>query len=306
MKYSNGKKPEQCFMRQSSWYKRAGAIGVRGVLWHSTGANNPNLRRYVQPDDNAVDRAYWLAKLGVNKAQNDWNHISIEAGVHAFIGKLDDGTITTVQVGPWEKKAWGCGSGQNGSCNNGWVQFEICEDLLLDPIYFNQVYREAIELTAYICKTYGLDPHGTVKYADMNVPVILCHADSYKLGLGSNHGDVLHWFRRFGKTMDNVRNDVAALLAADQNQENNKEDDEMTEARVKELAMEAFKEYRESLRDNTAGAWSKADREWAISTGLIKGTGDIDGKPNYSWRDFCNREQLIALLHRFAQYIGKA
>jgi hypothetical protein len=30
--------------------------------------------------------------------------------------------------------------------------------------------------------------------------------------MGGNHGDVLHWFSRFGKTMNDVRNDVAELM----------------------------------------------------------------------------------------------
>lgn len=153
-----------------------------------------------------------LELLGVNSYHNDWNHIAHQAGVHAWIGKLASGEVTTVQVGPWDKKAWGCGSGSKGSCNNGWIQFEICEDALTDRTYFDRVYREAVELTAYLCKLYSLNPKGTVTYSGVKVPVILCHQDSYKLGLGSNHGDVLHWFNKFGKTMDDVRNDVAALL----------------------------------------------------------------------------------------------
>ena len=58
----------------------------------------------------------------------------------------------------------------------------------------------------------NLNPQGTVSYNGVTVPVILCHQDSYQLGLGSNHGDVLHWFPKFGKTMQDVRNDVAALM----------------------------------------------------------------------------------------------
>jgi len=212
MKYTDKNPPIQCFMRQSSWYKGAGTVPVRGVLWHSTGANNPWLKRYVQPDDNAPDKAKMLEMLGKNKNGNDWNHISRQAGVHAWIGKLASGEITTIQVGPWDKKAWGCASGPKGSCDNGWIQFEICEDALADRAYFDKVYREAVELTAYLCKLYGLNPKGTVSYNGVTVPVILCHQDSYQLKLGSNHGDVYHWFKKYGKTMDDVRNDVAALL----------------------------------------------------------------------------------------------
>jgi len=195
MKYSANNPPKQCFMRQSTWYKNTGMVGVKGVLWHSTGANNPNLKRYVQPDDNAPDKEYWLKQLGTNTYRNDWNHINVMSGVHAFIGKLASGEVTTVQVGEWPRKAWGCGSGWRGTCNNGWIQFEICEDSLGDPEYFQKVYREGCELTAYLCRLYKLDPHGEVPYANTKVPVILCHHDSYNLGLGTGHVDVYHWFK---------------------------------------------------------------------------------------------------------------
>lgn len=115
---------------------------------------------------------------------------------------------------PWNYRPWGCGSGSKGSCNDYWIQFEICEDALTDQSYFNAVYKEACEITAYLCKMYGINPKGTVTYNGIKVPTILCHADSYSYGLGSNHGDVLHWFKKYGKTMDNVRNDVAKLLDA--------------------------------------------------------------------------------------------
>lgn len=212
MKYTIDNLPLQCFMRQSTWYRSAGKTAIRGVLWHSTGANNPYISRYVQPDDNAPDRAELLELLGVNKNGNDWNHIVREAGVHAFVGKLASGEVVAVQVGPWDKKAWGCGSGKKGSCNNGWVQFEICEDSLTDKAYFEAAYREAVELTAYLCQIYSLAPQGNVKYNGVTVPVILCHQDSYRLGLGSNHGDVYPWFSKFGKTMDDVRSDVARAM----------------------------------------------------------------------------------------------
>lgn len=115
---------------------------------------------------------------------------------------------------PWDWRPWGCGSGSKGSCNNGWIQFEICEDGLQNKAYFEEVYKEACELTAYMCKMFNLDPQGTVKNGSVTVPVIICHADSHRLGLGSNHGDVLHWFKKYGKTMQDVRDDVWKLMNA--------------------------------------------------------------------------------------------
>ena len=212
MKYSANNKPLVCMQTQSTCYKGTSEMTVKGVLWHSTGAKNPNLKRYVQPSDNAKDRAEMLRLLGTNSSKNDWNHIIRNAGLNCWIGKLADGSITTVQTMPWDYKPWGCGSGPKGSCNNGWIQFEICEDDLNNKEYFNKVYAEACEITAYLCEMFNIDPYGTVTVNGVKVPTILCHADSYDLGLGSNHGDIDHWFPLHGKSMATVRDDVAKLL----------------------------------------------------------------------------------------------
>ncbi len=215
MKYNEKNKPLVCMMTQSTCYKGTRKFTPKGVLWHSTGANNPNLKRYVQPDDNATDKADWLAKLGKNAYANDWNHINREAGLNFWIGKLADGTVAAVQTMPWNYRPWGCGSGSKGSCNDTHIQFEICEDDLTDAAYFNACYQEACEMTAYLCKMFGIEPKGTISYNGLQVPTIIDHTGSHALGLGSNHGDVQHWSRRYGKTMENVRNDVVAILAAD-------------------------------------------------------------------------------------------
>ena len=119
MKYNSSNKPLMCMQTQSSCYKETSTMTIKGILWHSTGANNPNLKRYVQPSDNAADKAEWLKLLGTNTNKNDWNHISHQAGLNAWIGKLADGTVAAVQTMPWNYKPWGCGSGSKGSCNNG-------------------------------------------------------------------------------------------------------------------------------------------------------------------------------------------
>jgi hypothetical protein len=192
---------------------------VKGILRHSSGANNPNLKRYVQPSDikptaDTFSPAEWLEVLGTNKNKIDWNHIKHNVGVNGWIGKLANGGVTSIQSLPWDFRPWGCGSGSKGSCNDGWIQFEICEDGLTSQAYFNKVYEEACELTAYLCQLYNIDPNGTATLNGVKVPTITCHQDAHKLGLASNHGDVNHWFPKFGKSMDTARADVAALLNA--------------------------------------------------------------------------------------------
>lgn len=212
MKYSSTNKPIVCMMTNSTCYKGTKKMTPKGILWHSTGANNPNLKRYVQPSENDSNYENLISLLGINKSKNDWNHKVRQAGLNAWIGKLVDGTVATVQTMPWNYKPWGCGNGTYGSCNDGWIQFEICEDDLTNQDYFNKVYKEACELTAYLCKEYNLDPIGIIEYKGHLLPTILCHADSHKFGFGSNHGDIYTWFNKYGKNMDTVREDVCKLL----------------------------------------------------------------------------------------------
>ena len=126
MKYNSSNKPLVCMQTQSTCYKGTSKMTIKGVLWHSTGANNPTLKRYVQPSDvkpaeDTYDKAGWLKVLGKNTNNNDWNHITRQAGLNAWIGKLADASIASVQTMPWDFKPWGCGSGTKGSCNNGWI-----------------------------------------------------------------------------------------------------------------------------------------------------------------------------------------
>ena len=212
MKYSKNNQPLVCMMKNSTCYKGTEKMKVKGVLWHSTGSNNPTVKRYVQPHESDANYKELIAIIGKNTNGNDWNHIKKQAGLNAWIGKLADGSVAAVQTMPWDYAPWGCGKGSKGTCNDGWIQFEVCEDALNDKTYFDKIYKEACELTAYLCDMYNIDPCATVKHNSVTVPTILCHADSYKLGLGSNHGDILHWFKKYGKTMDDVRNDIKKLM----------------------------------------------------------------------------------------------
>lgn len=187
-------------LTKNACYKAGQKITVKGIMVHSTGANNPYLKRYVGPDDGL---------LGVNKYNNHWNQPTPDGRqicVHAFIGKLADGTIATYQTLPWNHRGWHAG----GAANNTHIGFEICEDGLTDlgaasaSVYFGKVYKEAVELCVYLCKMYNLTEKD-----------IICHKEGCAKGIASNHGDVMHWFPKFGKSMDTFRADVKKQLAAD-------------------------------------------------------------------------------------------
>ena len=215
MKYSNIQTPIVCMMTNSTCYKGTYRFTPKGILWHCTGANNPNLWRYCQPSNNDAHRDELLALIGKNNYGSDWNHTSVQAGVNAWIGKLANGSVASVQALPWDYAPWGCGGGWRGSANGTHIQFEMCEDALVDKDYFEKCYREGVELTSYLCKKYSIDPYGYIFINGGKIPTILCHKDAYDLGVGTGHGDVYNWFNRYGRTMDDVRDDVAKLLKGD-------------------------------------------------------------------------------------------
>lgn len=176
------------YLTYNDCYKTVQTIKPKGIMVHSTGSNNPKLSRYVQPDDGI---------LGKNTNNNDWNRGGISKCVHAFIGKDKNGVVRCYQTLPWNHRGWHGG----GSSNNTHIGFEICEDGLNEPVYFAKVYEMTVELCVHLCKLYGL----TEK-------TIICHSEGYKLGIASNHGDVMHWFPRHGKSMDTLRTDVKKKL----------------------------------------------------------------------------------------------
>lgn len=179
------------YLTKNRCYAANNKMIPKGIVVHSTGANNPNLSRYI--DDPSLGKV----------SSEHWNQSKFSVCVHAFIGKKSDGTIAVVQTLPFDIKCWGCGSGSKGSYNNSHIQFEICEGLLSDKKYFNSVYKEAIEFCAYLCGEYGIP-----------VSNITTHCDAYKSGYASNHSDVMHWFPVHGKNMGAFRADVEKMIKA--------------------------------------------------------------------------------------------
>mgnify|MGYP000760096213 FL=1 len=76
MKYSNANHPLVCMMINSTCYKQTRKMDIKGVLWHSTGANNKTIKRYVQPSENDKNYQSLITKIGKNTSRTDWNHSS--------------------------------------------------------------------------------------------------------------------------------------------------------------------------------------------------------------------------------------
>ena len=251
-------------LTRNDCYIRGRTIRPQGVMIHSTGANNPELRRYVAPNDGLLGEP----------SLRHWNQSGTTACVHAFIGKLDDGSVATYQTLPWTMRGWHCGKGSKGSGNDTHISFEICEDGLTDASYFKAVYREAVELTAMLCREFGLDP--------MADGVVICHAEGHKRGIASNHGDVLHWFPKHGKTMDDFRADVAREMKGESN---------LTEKEVRAIVRDEYAKIEAERAKLPASEWAKVKIQLARARGITDGS-----RP----QSYATREEVALMVNKVA------
>jgi N-acetylmuramoyl-L-alanine amidase len=135
-----------------------------------------------------------------------WNTSLVSKAVHFFVDDIEAVKYLHAEKGH-VTRGWHCGSGKKGSGNDLYIGFEMSEPKdYRDKIYFEKVYNNAVELTAYLLKE-------VVDTTVVNENTVLCHADGYKKQIASNHGDIYHWWKYHNKDMDDFRKDVKAKLA---------------------------------------------------------------------------------------------
>ena len=163
--------------------------GARGLMLHSVGCNQPNAQVFAKA----------------------WNKSGINVAVHAVLQA--DGIV--YQCLPWNFRGWHGG----GSANNTHIGVEMtepdcitytggssftCSDSNKAKAQVEGTYKTAVELFAYLCKEYGLDP----------MTDIISHKEGYTKGVASNHGDPEHLWRQLktGYTMDTFRKAVKEAM----------------------------------------------------------------------------------------------
>lgn len=184
---------KETILTNNPCYKAGKTIAVKGLMLHSVGCPQPSALVFV----------------------NNWNKSTYDrACVHAFI---DGNTGFIYQCLPWSHRGWHGG----GASNNTHIGVEMCEpacikytsgsnftysDTATAKAVVKRTYEAAVELFAFLCKQYNLDP-----LAD---GVIISHREGHARGIASNHGDPEHLWNglKMGYTMDGFRKAVAAAM----------------------------------------------------------------------------------------------
>lgn len=167
-------------------------VHPQGIVVHSTGANNPQLSRYVNAPE--------ICGENVNKNYFGGPY-SDDVTPHGVIGKDKNGEVRAVQILPYDIPCWGCASGTKGSYNYDpvYIQFEIAEDNLSDRGYFEKAFSLAAKWCAELM----------TKFPEIELENIVSHKEAHARGYASNHGDPENWLSVFGKDMNWFRALVA-------------------------------------------------------------------------------------------------
>ena len=174
---------------------------IKGIVLHSTGVNQPYVKRVIQPSNDDPNYAEIMADLGENIYHNSWTENNATEICHCALGKNINGEVVCYNCLPYNYQCWGVYHGTKGSFNESHVQFEMMEDDHKDEDYFRKVVETAIDYCAYLCERFELSPSS-----------IVSHYECGQMGYGSKHGDPENWFSDFGYTMDDFRAAVDAKL----------------------------------------------------------------------------------------------
>lgn len=196
-------KVKSCICTHSSAYLHNPKMKTtpQGIVIHSTGANNPYIKRYVQPTADNSNCREILTDIGKNEHNNDWNRVDLKTNPrrvcpHGIVGLNAKNEVCAYQILPYELCCNGCGKGKNGSYNTHppYIQIETCEDDLRDTSYFLKCMAILAEWCAELSEVYGIP-----------INRIVSHKEAHIQGYATNHRDINHWLALYNWDMDDFR-----------------------------------------------------------------------------------------------------
>lgn len=197
---------------------------------------------------------------------------------------------------PEDKRSWCSSSPDN---DRRAVTIEVSNSVAAQPWPVSDAaYNALTELCVDICKRNGKnkllwfgDKDKTLAYTPKPDEMVMT---------------VHRWFSATACPGDYLY-ERQGMIAEEVTKRLNEEDDDMDQDKFNQMFATAMQQYRQSLRDNDSGEWSKAARQFAVDNGIFSGSGTTaDGSPNYMWEDLLTREQCAQVLYAFATRFGLA
>jgi predicted RNA-binding protein YlqC (UPF0109 family) len=120
--------------------------------------------------------------------------------------------------------------------------------------YFCAAWKNAVALCVMLCRLYAL-----------NETQIIDHAEGFRRGIASNHGDIGHWLSKHGENMNTFRAAVKAAL-------NNASEENMTQEQFNIMFINAMTEYNRNLAEQPPSDWARLNWEKMSAAGIFDGS----------------------------------
>ena len=264
-------------------------------------------------------------KISPNK-NSPRNHVIDTITIHHVVGQLDVETIGAIFAPTSRQGSCNYCIGKDGRIglivdekDRSWcssspandhraITIEVANNATAPYAVSQVVYDALIDLLVDICQRHK-DTIPRLRW--VNDPSLIGQIDKQNMTVHRWFTPTLcpgDWlFARMGTIATTVNNrlDAAEKAAAEEEaakQEEIKKEETSTE-NFHENFLSSWNIFRKNLKDNDASDYSSDARKWAIENKIITGTGLLN--PNYMWEDFLTREQFVAMLYRYDEYLKK-
>lgn len=236
-------------------YRAGRTIRVEGCVNHSLGVAQPSVE---------------VMYSRMDRTDAGW-------GVNAILGDFHTGEGRIILCMPYDRRPWGVGSGTRGSWNNSRIQWEVCEpaghtyaggtmvgyDVAKNQGYFDRMWKLLVAWNVFVAVELGY-----------TAATINDHAESYRAGMGSNHADLGQWLPKHGKSMNDLRHEVQAIL-------DQKEEEDMSEDQVRRIVAQELERLLPPRRVyhtiSELPQWARPSAEALLAAGILQGdqTGQL-------------------------------
>lgn len=186
----------ESLLTNNQHYKTGRKITVKGLVLHSVGCPQPSPEVFLKIWNSETAKYPTQIVIGAEKAYECLPCMTQKGqAVYCWhVGNANAYTIGAEMTEPATIKYTGPST---------WID--------LDPektkAHVMATYKNAVDVFAQLCTFHGLDP--------LKDGVILSHAECHARGIGTNHGDPEHIWKKFGLTMDGFRKAVRAAMGGE-------------------------------------------------------------------------------------------
>lgn len=184
------------YVKNNMHYKTNRIIPVERLVLHSVGCPQPNPDVFFKIWNTPTSKYPAQIVVGAKKAYETLPCMTTK-GKAVYCWHVGTANGTSIGVEMTEPSTIKYTGGAN------WTDLDPAKT----KAHVMATYKNAVDIFAQLCKFHDLNP--------LEDGVILSHSECHARGIGTNHADVEHLWKKFGLSMNQFRKDVYEAMNPD-------------------------------------------------------------------------------------------